>query len=533
MAQRKLQELIDNILIKTAKPGTGMAQSDRHVTDTLITFTEIDDILKRWYEHQHLLTSKKIQSGINKKLSTASINQIWMKLKAPRRSAYSVYKNEVKRALRGRPGLITLLTPQNSDDLIWRFYSWEGRKRGISVQQVHQYVNKTAMVAMAKYIDKYWALAEKNLNLPSLIKQKAKGSGTVKGSLAAFSTNFSHGRLSGHDGATENVGSTTGSIGIIEDITSGALRNAFSAANPVVDQFIADITDMVTVDANVEVRDMSKVGGHKNTIMIKGFVSSNRRNSQTGGGGYDRDFSNKSGINKKVLETLQNTFDNLLREVETKGAMAGFNVEDISASPTQKEIVQDKAVRKVLSEIKKKNPKAKITFAKKKVKQKRRSTAKGTRKAKGTRGKKKTSAGKAISTVTVTGKAGKTSKAGKAGRAVATAKAAMNPIGLQQLIQKVLPDEIRKNMGPYPRRLENRTGRFADSAEITNIVPMPRSVEIRYSYQKNPYEVFEPGSGNPMASPGRDPRVLIGGTIREIAQGMMGTKFGLIRTKRV
>ena len=109
----------------------------------------------------------------------------------------------------------------------------------------------------------------------------------------------------------------------------------------------------------------------------------------------------------------------------------------------------------------------------------------------------------------------------------------MNPIGLQQLLNKALPEEVAKNMGPYPRKLEYRTGRFAQSAQITQVVPMPNSVEIRYDYMQNPYSVFEPESGSPLASPGRDPRKIIGGTIRELAQSIMGTKYGLVRTKRV
>jgi hypothetical protein len=109
----------------------------------------------------------------------------------------------------------------------------------------------------------------------------------------------------------------------------------------------------------------------------------------------------------------------------------------------------------------------------------------------------------------------------------------MNPIGLQQLLNKALPARVQENMGPYPRKLENRTGRFAGSAQVTQVVPMPKSVEIRYDYMQDPYSVFEPGSGNPLASAGRDPKALIGGTIRELAQSIMGNKYGLIRTKRV
>ena len=57
--------------------------------------------------------------------------------------------------------------------------------------------------------------------------------------------------------------------------------------------------------------------------------------------------------------------------------------------------------------------------------------------------------------------------------------------------------------------------------------------EIQYTYQKDPYEVFETGSGSTLASTGRDPRRIIGGTIREIAQSIMGPKYGLVRTKRM
>ena len=53
--------------------------------------------------------------------------------------------------------------------------------------------------------------------------------------------------------------------------------------------------------------------------------------------------------------------------------------------------------------------------------------------------------------------------------------------------------------------------------------------EIQYTYQRDPYETFEPG--NKQGSTQRDPRRLIGSTVREIAQQMVGKKF--IRTRRV
>ena len=102
-----------------------------------------------------------------------------------------------------------------------------------------------------------------------------------------------------------------------------------------------------------------------------------------------------------------------------------------------------------------------------------------------------------------------------------------SPIALIQLLNKILPAELLKNMtGVYPRSLEWRTGRFGESAEVTSIVPFGKMTQIQYTYMTNPYQVFEDQGG-------RDPRKIIGGTIREIAQSMMGDKFGLVRTKRV
>ena len=82
----------------------------------------------------------------------------------------------------------------------------------------------------------------------------------------------------------------------------------------------------------------------------------------------------------------------------------------------------------------------------------------------------------------------------------------------------------------HPPALRNRTGRFRQSAEVTNVLVGPRGgVEAEYTYMRDPYETFEPG-GN-MGSRSRDPRRLIGGSVREIAMRLTGNKF--IRTRRV
>jgi hypothetical protein len=105
-----------------------------------------------------------------------------------------------------------------------------------------------------------------------------------------------------------------------------------------------------------------------------------------------------------------------------------------------------------------------------------------------------------------------------------------NVLALKELINKILPDAILAKM--QSPALVNRTGRFRRSAEVTNAMIGPRGgVQIDYTYQRNPYEVFEPGSGSPLANQYRDPRKIIGGTVREIAQSIMGKKF--VRVRRV
>ena len=80
-----------------------------------------------------------------------------------------------------------------------------------------------------------------------------------------------------------------------------------------------------------------------------------------------------------------------------------------------------------------------------------------------------------------------------------------------------LSDTVAKNMGSP--RLNYRTGRFANSARVVDIVRTSKGFpSINYTYMRYPYEVFEfPGSGSPLAQQGqRDPRDLIGLSIREI-----------------
>lgn len=102
-----------------------------------------------------------------------------------------------------------------------------------------------------------------------------------------------------------------------------------------------------------------------------------------------------------------------------------------------------------------------------------------------------------------------------------------SPIALKELINAALPEVMLLRM--QPPALRNRTGRFRQSAEVTNVNIGPRGgTQIDYTYMRDPYDTFEPG-GN-MGSRNRDPRKIIGESVREIATKITGNKF--ITTRR-
>lgn len=98
----------------------------------------------------------------------------------------------------------------------------------------------------------------------------------------------------------------------------------------------------------------------------------------------------------------------------------------------------------------------------------------------------------------------------------------VNYLSLKALINAKLPAQVRLNMG-YPA-LVNRTGRFAASAQVTDIVPTAKGFpSIGYSYMKNPYQTFEPGFRQ--GSEERDPKKLIDRSIRDIVKDILEGRF--------
>jgi hypothetical protein len=104
-------------------------------------------------------------------------------------------------------------------------------------------------------------------------------------------------------------------------------------------------------------------------------------------------------------------------------------------------------------------------------------------------------------------------------------KSSVSMFSYMAMINKRLPQTVRENMGAPA--LENRSGKFASSVRIRDVNTTPQGhPSFGYTYAKNPYQVFEVGTGSaPWATPQRDPRKLIDKSIREVAAELAIGRF--------
>ena len=97
---------------------------------------------------------------------------------------------------------------------------------------------------------------------------------------------------------------------------------------------------------------------------------------------------------------------------------------------------------------------------------------------------------------------------------------------LKLKINARLPAQVRRNMGRPA--LENRTGRFSNSAALTELRQGPKTLIGKYTYMLNPYQTFE--NEGPREWPtGFNPKPLIAQSIRDIALQYTKQKFTLRR----
>jgi hypothetical protein len=101
----------------------------------------------------------------------------------------------------------------------------------------------------------------------------------------------------------------------------------------------------------------------------------------------------------------------------------------------------------------------------------------------------------------------------------------VSPFSYMAMINKRLPQTVRKNMGAPG--LVNRTGAFASSVKLQDVNTTPQGhPSFGYTYDKNPYQVFEVGTGSaPWSNSQRDPRKLIDRSIREVAAELALGRF--------
>jgi len=97
------------------------------------------------------------------------------------------------------------------------------------------------------------------------------------------------------------------------------------------------------------------------------------------------------------------------------------------------------------------------------------------------------------------------------------------------IINAKLPETVAKNMGTP--MLNYRTGRFSNSTRAVAVTPTPQGhPSVAYTYQRDPYGVYETSSGSRFADADRDPRKIIDMSIREIAAKQF---TGRLFTRRV
>ena len=103
-------------------------------------------------------------------------------------------------------------------------------------------------------------------------------------------------------------------------------------------------------------------------------------------------------------------------------------------------------------------------------------------------------------------------------------------MNIQTILNAKIKEEVADNMGKGGA-LVYRTGRFADSVTVEKVTQSRQgALTAFYTYMKAPYQTFE--RGFKQGSLRRDPRRLIGASIREIAREMLSHKMH-IRVRRV
>ncbi len=114
---------------------------------------------------------------------------------------------------------------------------------------------------------------------------------------------------------------------------------------------------------------------------------------------------------------------------------------------------------------------------------------------------------------------------GSGGKESSAPMAVPSYLSMIALLNARLPPKVRSNMGSP--RLNNQSGQFSESAQVTNILTTPQGfASIEYTYQRSPYDVFDKTRGKaPWNTPARDPSALVGLSVRQLATEMGMRRF--------
>ncbi len=192
----------------------------------------------------------------------------------------------------------------------------------------------------------------------------------------------------------------------------------------------------------------------------------------------------------------------------------GEKILGLPGSPSFIDLKRKAALKTVTSRIRKKNPKAKIKLTE----------DLNTKGSKSDLSTKKTTKNRKVGSGLTRVANSSSAPTRRVNKGVSS-----SPLTLIKMINAKLPRTVASNMGEP--KLENRTGRFASSARVVDAATTAKGfTSFGYTYQRDPYGVFESTSGTRFASQERDPRVVIEQSIREIAQELA---IGRFFTRRV
>ena len=285
------------------------------------------------------------------------------------------------------------------------------------------------------------------------------------------------------------------------------------------ESFLRDSFDGIAnsekLDSKATSSDLQDVLGVKSLIKV---IRDDKKDSHTIS--IESDYLNKQGkgggaevkVAKKALqEQLKAAIKKLEKSIDTGKGLVKLKGSDSIDAKKRKKIRKD-----IIDPFKKlKNKSVKVT-------------------AKDTKIKSKTASNK----LTKTSSAGKGLSATKLGAGVRAARMsrqrqkasespASNPLKMLTRLNSQLPTVVEQNM--EDPALNRRTGRFAASVKAVDITTTNKGfTSVGYTYQKNPYQTFEPGYKQ--GSIERDPRRLIDKSIREIAAS---AAIGRLYTRRV